>query len=51
MDGYNEEVYILDYMASVNLDAIGFPFMASALEEHLITSVKDTLNLLNGTGN
>ena len=24
MDGYNEEVYILDYMASVNLDAIGF---------------------------
>jgi hypothetical protein len=38
-------------MASVDLDKLGIPFMASALEEHLITSLRNDVNLINGTGN
>jgi hypothetical protein len=47
------DVYILDAMASINLDLkrLQMPFMASALEEYLIVNLKDRLNLLNGTGN
>jgi hypothetical protein len=51
MKGYFEETYILDYIASIDLDSVGIPFMAPALEEHLITALQNELNLLNGTGN
>ena len=48
---YGQETYILDYIASINLDTLAMPFMASALEEYLISSLSGRLNLLNGTGN
>jgi hypothetical protein len=51
MRGYNNENYILDYIATINLDAISIGFMAWALEEYLITELKNSINLINGTGN
>jgi hypothetical protein len=48
---YGQDTYILDYIISINLDKLEIPFMASALEEYLITSLTGRLNLLNGTGN
>ena len=51
MNGYNNERYILDYMASIDLDTCGLPFMASALEEYLISELRNRINLINGTGN
>ncbi len=52
MNGYHDERYVLDYMAAINLDACGLPFMASALEEYLIADVgRRSINLINGTGN
>ena len=46
-----QETYILDYLASIDLDRLGIPFMAPALEEYLITSLRSRINLMNGTGN
>jgi hypothetical protein len=51
MNGHHGEVYILDFMASIDLDKLEIPFIASALEEYLISALRDDLNLLNGTGN
>ena len=51
MNGYRGEVYILDFMASIDLDKLQIPFVAPALEEYLITNLRDSLNLINGTGN
>jgi hypothetical protein len=48
---YGQETYILDYMASIDLDRLRIPFMASALEEYLISSLRSSINLMNGTGN
>ncbi|MEO7100810.1 MAG: hypothetical protein ABI162_15720 [Luteolibacter sp.] len=48
---YGQDTYILDYIASISLDKLAIPFMASALEEYLISSLSSRLNLLNGTGN
>ena len=48
---YGQETYILDYMASIDLDRLRIPFMASALEEYLILSLRSSINLMNGTGN
>lgn len=46
-----DESYIIDYLASVNLDEKSISFFASALEEFLILNLKEKMNLLNGTGN
>jgi hypothetical protein len=51
MNGYHNEKYILDYMASVELDSRNIVFLATALEEYLISELRNSLNLLNGTGN
>jgi hypothetical protein len=48
---YGQDTYLLDYIASINLDRLAIPFMASSLEEYLISSLSGRLNLLNGTGN
>lgn len=48
---YGPDTYILDYTASIDLDKLAMPFMASALEEYLISTLSGRLNLLNGTGN
>ncbi len=49
--GYGSEVYILDFIASVDLDTPGLVFLAPALEEFLIVNLRSKLNLMNGTGN
>lgn len=51
MNGYHGEVYILDFMAAIDLDKLQIPFIAPALEEYLITNLRDSINLINGTGN
>ena len=51
MNGYHNERYVLDYMASIDLDSLNMAFLATALEEYLISELKKSLNLLNGTGN
>jgi hypothetical protein len=51
MNGYHGEMYVLDYIASINLDGCGLAFMASALEEYLISDLRRKTNLINGTGN
>jgi hypothetical protein len=51
MNGYRDEKYVLEYMAAVDLDAIKCGFLAAALEEFLITELKGSINLINGTGN
>ena len=51
MNGYRNEKYILEYMASIDLDSLNLTFLAPALEEYLITELKPSLNLINGTGN
>jgi hypothetical protein len=51
MTGYDQETYVLDFMASIDLDSPGLSFMAPALEEFLISNLKSKLNLINGTGN
>jgi hypothetical protein len=51
MNGYNDEKYILDYMVTIDLDCLNVGFLASALEEFLITQLKSNLKLINGTGN
>jgi hypothetical protein len=51
MNGYNDEKYILDYMVTIDLDNLNVIFLASALEEYLITQLKGSLKLINGTGN
>ena len=51
MNGYSNEKYILDYMATINLDALDIGFLASGLEEYLITELKGSIKLINGTGN
>ncbi|HEX3628357.1 MAG TPA: hypothetical protein VH280_23355 [Verrucomicrobiae bacterium] len=51
MNGFNNERYVLNFIAAINLDACGLPFMASALEEYLIGDLQHKINLLNGTGN
>lgn len=45
------EVYVLDCIASIDLDTSGLAFLASALEEFLIVNLRSKLNLMNGTGN
>jgi hypothetical protein len=49
--GYGSEVYVLDCIASIDLDTPGLEFLASALEEFLIVNLRSKLNLMNGTGN
>ena len=51
MNGYHNEKYILDYIATIDLDSLNLAFLASALEEYLITELKGAVNLINGTGN
>lgn len=51
MNGYNNEKYILDYMATIDLDKLQIGFLASGLEEYLITELKSKIKLINGTGN
>ena len=51
MNGYNEEVYVVEYIASIDLDKLNISFIAPALEEFLITSLCNKLNLINGIGN
>jgi|WetSurMetagenome_2_1015567.scaffolds.fasta_scaffold80686_2 hypothetical protein len=41
----------LEYVFSIDLDSVGLTFLASALEEYLITHSKGKLYLLNGIGN
>ncbi len=48
---YGSENYIIEYMASIDLDKLKISFIAPALEEYLITSLKEKINLINGTGN
>ena len=45
--GYRNEVYVLDWIASIDLDAHSLGFMAPSLEEYLITELRSKLNLLN----
>lgn len=51
MDGYHSETYILEWIISIDMDFNETPFLASALEEYLITNLKKRINLINGTGN
>lgn len=51
MNRYRNETYVLDYMASIDLDSLKIGFLAAALEEYLISELKKAVNLLNGTGN
>ncbi len=51
MKGYNSEVYVLEWIISIDLDAISAPFLAPALEEYLIAETRKQINLINGTGN
>jgi hypothetical protein len=51
MKGYHNEVYVLDYMASIDLDSCSLPFMSSSFEEFAISKLSTVLNLINGTGN
>ena len=51
MNNCGGEVYILDYIAWIDLDRLHIPFMAPALEEFLISTLRTKINLLNGTGN
>lgn len=51
MNGYNNEVYVLEYAVSINFDAIGIPFMSEACEEFLISHLRSKHRLINGTGN
>lgn len=52
MNGYDNEQYIVDCVAAIDLDTCGIPFMASSLEEYLIRDVgEQSINLVNGTGN
>ena len=48
---YGSEVYVLDCIASIDLDTPGLEVLASALEEFLIVNLRSKLNLMNGTGN
>ena len=51
MNGYNNEVYVVEYIASIDLDKQNIPFLSPALEEFLISNLCNKLNLFNGTGN
>jgi|SRR5882724_3109997 len=51
MNGYDNERYILDYMVTIDLDCLDVGFFSPALEEFLITQLRNNLNLINGTGN
>jgi hypothetical protein len=52
MDGPRGELFIIDFIASIDLENMGINFLASALEEYLITNLlKDKLYLMNRTGN
>jgi len=44
---YGKERFILDYIVTINLDAINLGFMAWALEEYLITELKNSIYLIN----
>lgn len=46
---YGKDIYILNYIASIDMEKI--PFMAPALEEYLISSLSGKINLLNVAGN
>ena len=50
MNGHGEQ-YVLDYILTIDLDQLKAGFMASSLEEYLITKLSGEVNLLNGTGN
>jgi hypothetical protein len=49
--GRDSEEYIIDYIASINLEENEIPFMAPALEEFLITDLSSKLMLMNAIGN
>ena len=51
MNGHGSQVFIADYIASIDLDKTEIPFMASALEEFLISALKRKLHLINSIGN
>jgi hypothetical protein len=51
MNGTDESQYILDYIVAIDLDSIGVWFLAPALEEFLISNLKEQITLMNGTGN
>lgn len=43
--------FILEYIAALNLDSLKAPFLISALEEYIISDLKQKHHLLNCTGN
>ena len=51
MNGNRGEKYVLDYMASIELESLNLVFMSPALEEYLISELRGQLKLMNGTGN
>ena len=48
---FTKDGYIIDYIASIDMDKLNTPFMAPALEEFLITELREPLNLFNSIGN
>lgn len=50
MKGANDQVFIIEYLASIDLDALNMHFMASSLEEYLISNLTNKLPLMNVTG-
>lgn len=48
---YGNERYILDFIASIDLDSLNLAFLAPSLEEYLISELKNSIKLINGTGN
>lgn len=51
MNGYNGEVYVIEYIASIDLEKQDIAFLSPALEEFLITNLCNNLKLINRTGN
>ncbi len=43
--------YVLKHIASIELESAGLVFMTPALEEFLISHLKEKIKLINGTGN
>lgn len=50
MKGANGIVFTIEYLASIDLDALNMHFMASSLEEYLIFNLTHKLPLINITG-
>ena len=50
MNGFNNEEYIVEYIASIDLEKQDIAFLSPALEEYLIMNLSNKLNLINRIG-